>query len=215
MLTKALTIDSYIEKTVHTLLSDGEEADWTTMVRGEIQKILQSECRAREISLALFADAESICECVTAAEMTAILRWCARARSLQALEDGFHPRPADFAEGAQGLYRILTTLTETDQRYVLKTLGFPSEYQKTVGLFAELLPLSIEKRCADALPPSDDADSLKGIGGAVLGQLFSVDDLIKKIDESVKTADSEKYESVKESLERVRSAVIDRLIEGR
>ena len=120
MLTKALTIDSYIEKTVHTLLSDGEEADWTTMVRGEIQKILQSECRAREISLALFADAESICECVTAAEMTAILRWCARARSLQALEDGFHPRPADFAEGAQGLYRILTTLTETDQRYRAK-----------------------------------------------------------------------------------------------
>ena len=218
---KMLTVDSYVELTAHTLLlsySDGE--DWTTMVRNEIKNILQSESRAIEISLALFAEAEEICECVTAEEMNSILKWCSIARSLQALDpdtDGYQPpqKVSDFAHEAQGLYCLLKTLTETEQRYVLQTLGCPEIYIQSFPVFADELSIRIKDRCKaqlcsalsddhEAALSDDHEEILESISKDVLGRLLDVKDLTRKIKDIVKKANPE-------SLARVRSAVIDRL----
>ena len=212
MESKILTVDSYVESTAHTLLSYSDGEDWTTMVRNEIKNILQSESRAIEISLALFAEAEDICECVTADEMSSILKWCSIARSLQALDpdtDGYQPpqKVSDFAHEAQGLYCLLKTLTETEQRYVLQTLGCPEIYIQSFPVFAEELSIRIKNRCKAQLCSalSDDHEEiLESISKDVLGRLLDVKDLTRKIKDILKKANPE-------SLARVRSAVIDRL----
>ena len=222
---KMLSIDTYVELISHTLLTDttdGEDAvDLTSMVTTELRRILQSENCSERIRREIFAEAEKICESVTESEMKIILLWYARFRSFQEIQCN-PPAESDFGRSPapEGLYCILHNLTQNDQHSLLESLGCKKEFQQGIQEFKDKLS-AIEQRCADlfkkalSLEDADDTTSngdadapLKGIGPAVIEQLFEVSALEKQIKDLVDPEDSEKVESLK----RIKIVVTETLI---